>query len=61
MTDEPNLCLIPEYISLLLSFFLHQIYAFYKADFFLLKKDAGEQFGSDLNPLSLFFWGTMNI
>lgn len=42
--------------------FLNQIYAFYKADFFLLKKKfAGEQFGSDLNPLSPFFWGTMNI
>lgn len=36
-------------------FFLHQICAFYNADFFLFKKNAGEQFGSDLNPLSPFF------
>lgn len=34
--------------------FLHQIFAFYEADFFLFKKNAGEQFGSDLNPLSSF-------
>lgn len=37
MTDEPNLCRIPECIRLLLSF-LHQIYAFYKADFFFFEK-----------------------
>lgn len=36
MTDEPNLCRIPGCIRLLLSF-LHQIYAFYKADFFFKK------------------------
>lgn len=38
MTDEPDLCRIPELSYYLFFFFFHQIYAFYKADFFLFKK-----------------------
>lgn len=56
MTDEPNLCRIPECITFPLSLFASNL-CFLQGRLLPLKekKISGEQFGSDLNPLSPFF------